>query len=84
MQYFGARWVEFALFSVSGMLIGFLRRSTKVARPSRSLTSSLVSFSRRKDKAAILRRIDRHAMLKYGRRSRVELNFFILFCVSRP
>ena len=46
----------------SGMQISFFRRST-YARPSHSLTSSLVGFFRRIIKAAILRRIDRLAML---------------------
>ena len=52
------------------------------ARPSHSLTSSLVGFFQRIVKAAFLRRIVRFAMLSMAVVPASKLEFF--FCVSRP
>ena len=71
--------MEFASFSSVGYANEGLRRSTKVFA---FVTSLLVGFSRRKLRPAISWLRFRTAMLKYGRRSRVE--FPIFFCVRRP
>ena len=69
MQYFGRRWGDFASYSSAGYANEHLRRSTTVFA---FVTLSLVIFSRRKVEPALTWLNFRRAMLKYGRRSRVE------------
>ena len=75
MQYLGRRWVEFASYSSVGYANEVLRRSTTVFRV-RYVVASLVS--RRKVSRRFTCPNFTQPMLKYGRRSRVEFQFFFL------